>query len=499
LLDELLSVALVGTARAGDAPTPLPEALEAAAATVTDPSPEQRLLTRVALLSAFVRAGRQPIAGTPQSDPSAADVAQPCSSRAADLLLNLIREESKELISEWLSAAGKADRRVPHRLLPDILEAARKDKSLREPVAAVIDHRGRWLMSQNPAWQFATANETPDGSLWETGTPDQRRIVLRQARKGDPARAWTLLRKTWKSDPADDRAEFLKLFAAGLSVEDEPPLENFLDDRSKQVRAVAADLLARLPRSQLVARMTARVVPLLTFKRGLLTGIKLNVTLPAEPDKAAQCDGIDKSPPQGTGEKQWWLQQMVGSVPLSVWSESSGLEPAKIIAAAAENEFSDALLDGLNTAAERDRDPAWIDPLLRQRLAATGRLSRTLLAALSPQQFDEFAGGLLRQKKAGLLACSDLIENQNIPLDLPVARLWVETVADLAGKGGREEWAILQHLPTHCATRLPPGVRELIEARWSVSSEPWVHFRGGVEKLIKVLELRQQIQKEFTV
>jgi hypothetical protein len=494
VLDELLSAALVGTARAGDAPAALPDALEEAAAAVTDPSPEQRLLTRVALLSAFVRAGCKPVAETAKPHAAPADVMPACSAKAADLLADLIRDGAKELVLEWLTAAGTAGRRVPHRLLPEVLEAARKDKSLRDAATPVIDTRGRWLMSQNPAWQSIAADDAPDESVWETGTPDQRRFVLRQTRQTDPARARALLQKTWKTDPADDRAAFLKLYAMGLSIDDEPLLESLLDDRSKQVRAVAADLLAALPGSQFARRMIERASPLLTFqKSGLI------VALPGEVDKAAQRDGIEKTPPQGTGEKQWWLQQVVGLVPLSVWSESSGLEPAKIVSAAAGNDFADAVLEGFNTSAGRSRDPAWIEPLLRQRLAVTGRLSRTMLAALPPGQFLKFAGELLSESKTGLLACADLIDNGNVPLDLPAARLWVQTVANLAGKGGREEWAVLYNLPSQGATRLPPGVRELIEVRWSVTSEPWVHFRGAVEKLIKTLELRQQIQKEFLV
>jgi len=95
-------------------------------------------------------------------------------------------------------------------------------------------------------------------------------MVLGQLRRSDPAQSRDLLQKTWIDDPADQRAEFVKLFIDGLSPTDEPLLESMLDDRSKQVRIAAADLLVRLPHSQLQQRMIARASSLLTFKRGFV-------------------------------------------------------------------------------------------------------------------------------------------------------------------------------------------------------------------------------------
>lgn len=497
MLDELLSIALVGTARSGSAATSLPSAIQDVTTGIADPSPQQRLLTQAILLDAYLRTGRSPATGN--SLPAVAEVDRhaACSLRAGELLSDLLRENQRELIAEWLASAASAKRRVPHRLLPELLDFARRDKSVREAVAAVIDHRGRWLVAQNTDWQFETGNESLDEHLWEIGSLEHRSIVLRQARQADPARSRELLQKTWKSDSADERAEFLKLFSIGLSPGDEPMLESLLDDRSKQVRAVAADLLGRLPQSQLVQRMIHRASPLLNFKRAMLRGVKLDVMLPSELDKATQRDGIEKTAPQGTGEKQWWLQQMLSFVPLSVWTDVSGLLPTDIVAAAAKTDFADILLRGLSDAAARYSDRLWIDPLVRHGLETTGRLNRVLLAALPAPQFLGLANDVLRHKRVGLVTCSDLINNHNVPLDLAAGRLFVRTVAELAGRADRAEWTILYHLPGQCAMRVPPEVRPEVEALWTGDREPWVHYRNNVEKLLKILEIRQQIQKEL--
>jgi hypothetical protein len=156
-------------------------------------------------------------------------------------------------------------------------------------------------------------------------------------------------------------------------------------------------------------------------------------------------------------------------------------------------------LEGLTTAVERHGDSAWVEPILRHNLQTTGRLNGVLLARLSPRQFQGFAVHVLGHSTLKLVVCSDLILAGQPQMDLPTAALWLETVARLAVAGGRSEWSILQQLPARCAMALPPGVRDQIESLWGVSTEPWNHFHGGVEKLLKVLELRQQIQKEFTV
>jgi hypothetical protein len=492
------SLILIGTAHGEGVTIPLPADLSAAASTIVDPTPEQRFLTQAALLHAYLQAGRKPIVASPMTPAVENDLLPTCTPAAAELLLDLLRENSQELIAAWLAAAARTSRRAPHRVIPDLLEMARKNKAMRGNVVAAIDRRGRWVMSQNADWQFAALNFEIDESIWETGNPEQRLALLQQVRKLDPPGAAALLQKTWKDDPADQRTNFVKVFASSLGAADEPLLESMLDDRSKQVRAAAADLLGRLAGSQLQARMTARLLPLLVFKRGLMRNLKLEVTLPADLDLATQRDGIEKTPPPGTGEKQWWLQQLLSFAPVSNWTTASGLAPADFILLAAKTEFADAILQGLKQAAERQLDPTWIDPLLRHDLATRKRLNRVLLSVLPAVQFLGLAADVLRARQVGLIACSDLINNDNVALDVSSGRLWIQTVADLARSASREDLAVLYHLPGQCAMRIAPVLRTEIESRWNINDEPWKPLRSAVEKLLRVLEIRERIDKEFS-
>src|SRR5262249_16912295 len=153
-----------------------------------------------------------------------------------------------------------------------------------------------------------------------------RVALLRQLRHSHPERAIALLQSTWPTDAPDDRVAFIAELEAGLSMQDEPFLEAALDDRRKDARRQAAELRMRLAESALVGGMGQRVGPRvrvektsgLKFKK-LLGKRSLEIDLPDACDDAMQRDGIEAKPPQGVGEKSWWLQQMAGAVPPARW------------------------------------------------------------------------------------------------------------------------------------------------------------------------------------
>jgi hypothetical protein len=326
---------------------------------------EAQLLNAAATVTLYDRAGWLPNAIT-QALPLAAesDDLPCCNAIAAQHLSLMLSGEFKEILPEWLAALATAGKRVPEELLPALLTLGKSNKAVREAINKVIGKRGVWLASQNPDWRFVV--EDVAESDWETGSTEMRIVLLKKLRATAPSRARDLLMSTWSQETPEDRATFIAIFQTGLSLEDEPFLEIALDDRRKEIRKAAADLLSRLPESALVKRMIERVRPLLTYQRKIFGIDKLEVTLPEKCDKDMIRDGIEQKPPHsGIGEKSWWLQQMIGVVPPQIWCESLAKTPPEIIETAKRNtEWRQELIAGFEYATARYSDLNWLNVLL---------------------------------------------------------------------------------------------------------------------------------------
>jgi hypothetical protein len=372
LWDSLVSSALLGTERR---PVVLPPALEPVGRLLArlDPADsEGALLAASAIVSLHRRAARLPAVRAVHEpslpEPCQADDLPPCSSRAGQHLGFMLKGQYSDLLAEWLERAAQCGKRAPAEHLPGLLDLGLQKADLRDQILLVAGKRGRWLAAQNSLWEFA-AGDTGDESLWQTGTRPARLALLRQMRRQEPDRAREVLASTWAQETPEDRATFLALFKIGLSMADEAFLEEALDDRRKEVRRAAADLLACLPESRLCARTIERVGQLVKWRKGSKPGFV--VSLPEECDKDMQRDGVEPRQPQAAqkqGEKSWWLSQMLGVVPLAAWRQWCNTAPDKIVAAAGRHtEWSTLLLQGLIAAATRHADLEWIEALLQQK------------------------------------------------------------------------------------------------------------------------------------
>ncbi|MZE76145.1 hypothetical protein GTY57_03610, partial [Streptomyces sp. SID5475] len=168
--------------------------------------------------------------------------------------------------------------------------------------------------------------------LWEEGLFAERVALLEALRRREPAAALALLGTTWRTERAEDRLMFLDSLRTGLSGADEPFLERALADRSRNVRATAAELLSALPGSAFAARMAARAAACV-FLDSTAPVPLLTVVAPHACDAAMQRDGVAPKPPSGRGERAWWLGQLVEAAPLSCWTERAGGRSAAEITA----------------------------------------------------------------------------------------------------------------------------------------------------------------------
>lgn len=376
---ELLASALVGTARSGER-----------AEAVLDAAAAQALRRRAGqpLVPARMPEGPSPVEDTPMVGPAAA-------ARIDDLLAldsvtrnaGPVRDAAGrlQLLAEWLEAAAGAGRRLPPELAPALLDAGRRHPELRPLIGPVAGRLAGWLATQRGDWAYAAGGEPPDSTVdgsgradgWEFGSTAQRVGYLRGLRGADPGAGRVLLEAAWASEPPDERAALLAALGTGLSPADESIVEGALDDRHKQVRDAALELLARLPDSGYARRMRARARECVDLSG---TG-RIGVTPPQECDRSMRRDGITPRPPAGTGERAWWLEEVLARTPLSTWPA-----PGEFFARGVSEEWLGPVRRGMARAAAAQQDGAWAAALVDAAtavLAAGGHpADRQLLAAL---------------------------------------------------------------------------------------------------------------------
>ncbi len=430
-----------------------------------------------------------------------------------------------ELLPQWLAAANRRRFQAPPALLPTLLDAARARTDLRPQALALAGPRGLWLARLNPDWRFALRGAPHGGGtmpdpqdtaavcrLWEEGLFAERVGVLGAVRAHAPAAALALLSGTWATERAEDRLMFLDSLRSGLSDADEPFLEQALSDRSRNVRATAAELLSALPGSALAARMAARATTCVSLDRSGRTtgGERIAVEAPHECDADMQRDGVSPKPPAGRGERSWWLGQLVESAPLGTWSQRlGGRAPQEIVALPVADGWKEELHAAWCRAAVRQRDPAWSRALLGAPSTppATGPGTSSLaeraqlLATLPEDERAEWVAAFVAAH--GLSEAFQLLGVCTVPWAEPLGRAVVDAL-DIARDAGSYPWSFsgVMGLAERC---LDPGEAGRLEILTTTPDEQEDASPGAAgywseafQRLVGTLRLRAAMLSELS-
>ncbi|GAA2296985.1 DUF5691 domain-containing protein [Streptomyces violaceusniger] len=462
-----------------------------------------------------------------------------------------------ELLPQWLALANHHGYRVPDALLPALLDAARARTDLRAEALTLGGPRALWLARLNPDWKFALRGAAgrasaplPESSgpaaapeeeqrLWEEGLFAERVSLLAAARHRDPAAGLALLSGTWSTERAEDRLMFLDSLRDDLSPSDEPFLEQALSDRSRNVRATAAELLSALPGSALAARMAERsrgCVSLteheptddgLTADRltaegsadhGLTDGLtaaertpRITVRPPDECDSGMQRDGIVPKPPSGRGERSWWLGQLVEATPLDRWAEwFGGRGPAEIVALPVADGWQADLHAAWCRAAVRQRSAEWCRALLGtpavapvtagEAAPAAWRDPAKLLSALPAGERAEWVAEFIASH--GLSDAFRLLGVCAVPWAEPLGRAVVDAL-DIARDAGSYPWSFsgVMGLAERC---LDPTQADRLEVLTAIPDEregaaPGAggYWAEAFQRLVGTLRLRAAMRAEL--
>lgn len=364
LWQDLVSAAVVGTHRNSSKIPPASGKLGKFLSRLEASDREGALLGAAAARVLHRIAGKKPLKDERSLPYPCESDSQPCCSpRAADFLNWILIEKYPQMLPEWLQFAATAGVRVPENYLPAILEIGREQPEMRSAILPVLGKRGRWLAAQNPDWNYAAGED--DKTIWETGSLDARILLLQRLGAENPDVIRERVAAIWAEEAAENKAAILETFKIGLSMADEPFLETCLDEINPDVRRVAADLLARLPSSRLVARMIPRVSPLMIFTKEKEFYIDIDVMVDCDDEMVR--DGINPEAPDTWGEDSWYLIQLLAAIPPSFWSKSWGISPAEIVPKISDiyEGWDLAVMSGWAGAAARYGDADLAEALLR--------------------------------------------------------------------------------------------------------------------------------------
>ncbi|MFI2208931.1 DUF5691 domain-containing protein [Streptomyces sp. NPDC020141] len=526
LWEELVTSALLGTDRRTPPRAVLTGGKEASAA----------LLDAAAVHTVRRRAGLVPAPAAAPPEPAPRDDRPPLPAAARRRLALLLADRSAqpsggrrgaapdltELLPQWLATANEHGYRPPPPLLPALLDAARARTDLRPQALAFAGSRGLWLARFNPEWRFALRSTSGGGArlpeaadaeavqrLWEEGLFAERVALLTSVRERDAGRALALLSGSWATERAEDRLMFLDSLRAGLSEADEPFLEQALADRSRNVRATAAELLSALPRSALAGRMAERAVscvgPDLTGD-----GPAAAVEAPHDCDADMQRDGVSPTPPTGRGARSWWLGQLVAAAPLSVWTDRFGGRTAReIVALPVTDGWREELHAAWCRAAVRQRDPEWSRALLGapgappesgpgpSSLAERARLLETVEERERADWVADFIAA------NGLSEAFQLLGVCAVPWSGPLGRAVVDAL-DIARDAGSYPWSFsgVMGLAERCLDPAEASRLALLTATpdETESSAPGTggYWSEAFQRLVSTLRLRAAMHHELT-
>jgi len=426
-----------------------------------------------------------------------------------------------ELLPQWLAAANAHGYAAPAQALPALLDAARGRTDLRPAALAFAGPRALWLARFNPDWRFALRS-APGGAalpepgdqgaihkLWQEGLFAERVALLGALRSRDPALARELLAGTWPTERAEDRLMFLDSLRAGLSAADEPFLEKALGDRSRNVRATAAELLSALPDSALAARMAVRASACVALDRTGGSPV-IMVEAPHECDSGMERDGVVATPPAGRGERSWWLGQLVEAAPLGTWPDRLGGRTAsQIVALPVADDWQGELHAAWCRAAVRQRDAGWARALLGSPSApeagGPGAVSLAerakLLATLDPAERAEWVAGFIATH--GLSEAFQLLGVCGVPWAAPLGRAVVDAL-NIARDAGSYPWSFsgVMGLAERCldpaeATRLQ-ALLATPDEREDAAPGAGGYWAEAFQRLVTTLRLRAAMADELT-
>lgn len=448
---------------------------------------EDRFLKAAYAALRYQEAGAQPVAidfALPECPPEARPYA---GDRLTALIHAALKDKGEVLFRYYLYRIAKSEKVLPSWLVPMVLNKALEAPKDRADLLEVCGEAGKWLCSLNPKWAAMALPDTEAGSTWETGTLEQRKVLLTHVRKTDPASAIALLETTLAEENAANRLIFVQLLAEGLSISDEPFLQKLTTDKSQKVKEAAFDLLKQIPGSALNSAYLQALTNLLEVReeRHLLVTKKKMLGIRADRplDDALFKTGIDKvSKERGVDDHVYQAAQLLAFTDPAQLAPRLGMSDQELISALLHFKAAGVLVPFLVRSAVLYGNKAWSLALLHRDEATDIRL----LDALEENERSAFYGKFLQNSLMTLLTY--LFDDGYTPLPVKLAEQVIDYLA-------RFPYNITQPVYQRLALHLPPGALTKLKAVINDGRQDYQarYFKTQASEMVRISELIQQI------
>lgn len=509
LLHELASQVLLGTERR---PPVLPQVSGALgdllnACCPHDTELEVRILRSAGAMAICADAGFVPAdAGQDLPEPCPPEDLQPVADPSLRSVLHRIIDDGPDpLRREAMQKLAMKGACLPPRLLPRTLSLGQKTPELRSVLLPVLGQRGLWLAKLNPSWSYAVGGLGPalDMTFWEDGTLEQRKQFLGRLRETDPGKARGCLQEQFAELDARERASLLAQMNIGLNPSDEEFLEALLADRSKEVRQLAASLLARLPTSGYGVRMAERLSACLKQERKLFRQV---LTLEAPEHFCAdwKADALEeaRSKSESLGERAWWLYQIARAVPLAWWPAKTGMATAELIKWVRGTDWSEAILRAWSEALMRQPDADWAAAFLDNPATVGPEIDVFDLLACLPlsereqhwlRMLDAAPRYIARGDLLGRIADAFTTGSQELSEGF-ARRVLREVRATLHTDASKGDYALRKSLPEFVCLVPPACFPDAVEG-WPAGQPETEYFSETLARVLVIVEQRKTLYR----
>lgn len=324
---------------------------------------EEKFIQLAAASFNYRQCGIVPVQKSISLTPAPVEEKQYCNEAALTVLKDIIHEESIPLLNFLLQHCHKKQQIVHPELVPQLLSTGLQHKKLQPLIAACCGKRGEWLSGFNTAWNFSLVQTQEE--LWHTGTPEQRKEVLRQALKSNPVMAREWMQQTWSQEDANTKISLLEILSLDCNKDDIQFLENLSTEKSKKVREEAQKLLKQIPGSSILQKYQDVLAQSVNIKKekallGMLNKTSLQFQLPANVPEDIFKSGIEKlSGQRSISDEGFILYQLISYTPPVFWESHLGCASPEVIELFKRTDEGKRMIPAIGLAAGRFGAAGW--------------------------------------------------------------------------------------------------------------------------------------------